>query len=236
MSDKIWTVIPAAGIGTRMRRDIPKQYLQINGRCVLDYALETFCQHAQVEGVVVALAKDDPWWSTLELAGHKKVSTCEGGQERCHSVLNGLDKLLQSGAPSDWVMVHDAARPCLRREDIDSLIDEVSTGQEGGILAIPVRDTMKRGDTDRRVQETVDRSQLWHALTPQMFRLGALRAAIDGALADGELVTDEASAMERAGAQVRLVEGHVDNIKITHPQDLLLANLYLSGQEDSQCE
>lgn len=229
---KIWAVIPAAGIGTRMQTDIPKQYLKIQDKCILEYTLARFCLHPRISGVVVALADNDPYWSTLPISGHAKMLHCTGGAERCHSVLNALQRLAQVAAPDDWVLVHDAARPCVRVEDIDKLINVVSVGGIGGLLAVPVRDTMKRADKSNSVAETVDRAGLWHALTPQMFRIVELAEAIDNALRRDLLVTDEAQAMELINKAPLLVEGHPDNIKVTHPRDLLLAELYLSQQEN----
>jgi 2-C-methyl-D-erythritol 4-phosphate cytidylyltransferase len=142
-------------------------------------------------------------------------------------VLNGLALLQQHAAPDDWVLVHDAARPCLRPADIDHLIASLADDAVGGILAIPVRDTMKRDDGVGRIARTEERSGMWHALTPQMFPLGLLREALQRALADGFEVTDEASALEHSGRAPRLVEGHADNIKITRPEDLALARFFL---------
>jgi 2-C-methyl-D-erythritol 4-phosphate cytidylyltransferase len=155
-----------------------------------------------------------------------------GGAERCHSVLNALDDLAREADPADWVLVHDAARPCLRRADLDRLITELKDDPVGGILAVPVRDTMKGADGDGRIRSTLDRAALWHAYTPQMFRLGPLRDALRDAIACGDLVTDDASAMERAGFAPRLIEGHADNIKITRAEDLPLARFYLDMQKD----
>jgi 2-C-methyl-D-erythritol 4-phosphate cytidylyltransferase len=228
---KIWVVVPAAGIGTRMESDIPKQYMKIQDKCILEHTLEKFCFYPGVEGVVVALASDDPFWAELSISTHEKLIFAAGGVERCHSVLNGLRKLEDVAEPDDWVMVHDAARPCVRTEDIARLINTVRDNSNGGLLAVPVRDTMKRADSSNCVAETVDRSGLWHALTPQMFRLSALTAAIENALEQELLVTDEAQAMEFVNIQPLLIEGHPDNIKVTHPQDLLLAELFLSQQE-----
>ncbi|MFT5134790.1 MAG: 2-C-methyl-D-erythritol 4-phosphate cytidylyltransferase [Gammaproteobacteria bacterium] len=230
---KIWAVIPAAGIGTRMQTDIPKQYLKIRGKCILEYTLERFCSHPDIQGVIVAVSDSDHYWSTLSIASHKKITRVTGGEERCHSVQNGLHALGEVAAPDDWVMVHDAARPCLRVEDIDKLIIQISKGKTGGLLAVPVRDTMKRANKSNHVKETVDRVDLWHALTPQMFRLSELTGAIDTALQQQLLVTDEAQAMEYYEQAPLLVEGHPDNIKITHPRDLILAELFLLQQEEN---
>ncbi len=232
---KIWAVIPAAGIGHRMQADVPKQYLKIKGKCILEHTLERFCFHPGISAVVVALAENDPWWPDLGIARHEKIIRTSGGKERCHSVLNGLRTLAEIAAAEDWVMVHDAARPCLRGEDMDKLIATVTGTGKGGLLAIPVRDTMKRTDNENRVTETVDRNRLWHALTPQMFRLAELSGAIDNAIQQAQLVTDEAQAMESQQSPPILVEGHPDNIKVTHPRDLILAELFLSQQEEEPC-
>lgn len=232
--EKFWAVVPAAGIGTRMQSDTPKQYLRIGGRCILDYVLDSFCEHPRIAGVMVALAPHDDWWAKLERAGHAKVMQAPGGVERCHSVLNALHALGKQAAATDWVLVHDAARPCLQAADIDRLIDSVVEQGRGGILATPVRDTMKRSDTTNTISETVERAGLWHALTPQMFRLGELKTAIESALEKDILVTDEAQAMELTGVQPSLVEGNPGNIKVTLPRDLKLAELFLSEREEKQ--
>jgi 2-C-methyl-D-erythritol 4-phosphate cytidylyltransferase len=227
---KIWVVIPAAGIGTRMSSETPKQYMKIQNKCILEHALEQFCFYSGIDGVVVALADGDPYWSSLSISSNEKLMITSGGEERCHSVLNGLRHLDDFAQGDDWVLVHDAARPCLRVEDIEKLINTVSEQGRGGLLAVPVRDTMKRADSSNSVTETVGRLGLWHALTPQMFRLAELKTAIENALAEGMLVTDEAQAMEFSGISPLLIEGHSDNIKVTLPLDILLADLFLSQQ------
>ena len=216
-----WLVLPAAGIGSRMRADRPKQYLQFAGRSLLEHSLQVFLEHPRLLGCRVALAADDPWWPQLGCASDPRVQRCTGGGERADSVLAALQALHAAGAGEhDWVLVHDAARPNLAREDLDRLLQVLADDPVGGLLAVPARDTLKRIGADGRVAETVDRSQIWHAYTPQMFRLGALRCALQAALAAGVTVTDEASAMEWAGQAPRLVEGRADNIKVTRPEDL----------------
>jgi 2-C-methyl-D-erythritol 4-phosphate cytidylyltransferase len=233
---RYFAVIPAAGVGTRMRSDTPKQYLALRGRPVIQHVVERFRRHPAIAGVVVALAADDRRWGSLRFGGVARLETVVGGAERCHSVLAALDVLSQQADPMDWVLVHDAARPCLRGSDVDRLIEALADDPVGGLLALPVRDTMKRAAPDGSVAETVDRIGLWHALTPQMFRLDALRSALQAALARDILVTDEAQAMELAGMQPRLIEGSPDNIKITRPEDLDLAELYLRHQgEEAAC-
>ena len=223
-----WAVVPAAGVGRRMGTEIPKQYLELAGRRVIDWTLEVLLVEPRIRGVAVALGAEDPFWSRCEHASHPRVQRVEGGEERAHSVLNALQALAETAAPDDRVLVHDAARPCLRTGDLARLID-LASGAEGGLLAMPVRDTMKQADDQGRVEATLDRSRIWHAFTPQLFPLQTLRDALERALAEGIAVTDEASAMEHAGYRPLLVEGHPDNIKITRPGDLELAAFYLQG-------
>ncbi|MDG4597008.1 MAG: 2-C-methyl-D-erythritol 4-phosphate cytidylyltransferase [Candidatus Contendobacter sp.] len=224
-----WALVPAAGVGKRMGSTVPKQYLPLVGRPVIAHALATLLNHPRIGGVVVAIGAEDEWWPTVvaERTAAKPLVTATGGAERCHSVWNGLEALREWATPNDWILVHDAARPCLTAGDVDRLL-ELDDDPVGGLLAVPVRDTLKQADDAGRVAATVDRARLWHALTPQMFRLGMLRAALRAALARGLLVTDEAAAMEAAGFAPRLVEGRADNLKITRPEDLALAEFYLT--------
>lgn len=227
---RVWAVVPAAGSGRRMGSDIPKQYLALRGRRVIDHTLLRLANHPRIEAVFVAVASDDPYWS-VPTGTAAPIHTCTGGEERCHSVLNGLERLREVAAAEDWVLVHDAARPCLRDEDIDRLLDTLADHPVGGLLGLPVADTVKRSDAAGTVLETVSREGLWRALTPQLFRVGVLREALAAAVAAGRLVTDEAAAMELAGHWPKMVEGHPDNIKITRPGDLPLAELFMQQQE-----
>ncbi|MEO4046249.1 2-C-methyl-D-erythritol 4-phosphate cytidylyltransferase [Pseudomonas sp. CAU 1711] len=216
-----WVVIPAAGIGSRMRADRPKQYLQLAGKTILEHTLDCFLDHPRLRGLVLSLAADDPYWPALPCAADTRIRRAEGGAERADSVLAGLLRLRELGAQADdWVLVHDAARPNLARGDLDLLLGELAGDPVGGLLAVPARDTLKRAGADGRVAETVDRSLIWQAYTPQMFRLAELQGALVGALAAGAAVTDEASALEWAGQAPKLVEGRADNLKITRPEDL----------------
>jgi len=224
---RCWAVLPAAGVGRRMGAAIPKQYLPLAGRRVIDHALLILLQHPRIDGAVVALSADDHWWDEMQPDVDKPLLRAVGGGERSQSVLNALAELAKLAAADDWVLVHDAVRPCLNSADLDRLIDTLQADPVGGLLAVPVRDTMKRADAVGRVCATVERADLWHAQTPQMFRLGALTTALQQALAQGLNITDEASAMEAAGLAPRLVEGRADNIKITRPEDLALAEFYL---------
>ena len=227
---KYWAVVPAAGVGKRMHADRPKQYLEINGRPLIEYAISRLIDVPHIEGVVVAISAEDEYWPELELCLTKPVWVAPGGVERCHSVLNALQELNTHASDEDWVLVHDAARPCVRTEDIARLIAQLADDPVGGLLAVPVHDTMKRAGSNQRVISTETREGLWHAHTPQMFRFGKLRHALEQAIEDEALVTDEASAMELAGNEPLLVEGHADNIKVTRPEDLDLATFYLQQQ------
>lgn len=233
-AQKYWAVVPAAGVGKRMGAAIPKQYLQLHGRTVIEHTLGRLCKHPQIEAVVVSLGGEDEHWPTLSLLQQEKqkVMTTVGGAERCHSVYNGLLKLADRADDDDWVLVHDAARPCLHRSDIDRLINTLAGHLVGGLLGVPVADTMKRTNSSGDVIDTVSRDNLWRAMTPQMFRYGLLKQALADAVNSNVLVTDEAAAIERAGHTPRMVECRADNIKITRPEDLTLAEMYMARQEE----
>lgn len=228
---KYWAVVPAAGVGHRMGGARPKQYLPLNGRPVIEHTLEILLACQRIEGIYLSISPEDEWWDDVSLGDHPKIHLADGGTERCHSVYNALRLLQQTAAAEDWVLVHDAARPCLRLEDLNHLIDSVKGHPVGGLLGVPVRDTMKRIESGGGVLQTVARDGLWHAQTPQMFRLEALSQALEQAIASGRTVTDDASAMELTGARPHMIEGHADNIKITRPEDLALAAFYLERQE-----
>lgn len=216
-----WAVIPAAGVGSRMRADRPKQYLPLAGKSILEHTLDCFLDHPRLKGVVVSLAVDDPYWPELACARDPRIHRAPGGRERADSVFNALQTLDELGAePTDWVLVHDAARPNLARSDLDNLLMTLADDPVGGLLAVPARDTLKRADADGRVSQTVDRSVIWQAYTPQMFRLEPLRRALADAQDAGVTITDESSAMEWAGLSPRLIEGRGDNLKVTRPEDL----------------
>ena len=229
-TEKIWAVIPAAGMGSRIGGVTPKQYLDLDGRKLIEYALERLAAHPQIAGIVVSISKQDQYWKTITLPADTTVIDVQGGVERHHSVLNALMKLSGMIQADDWVLVHDSARPCVRYDDIDKLIRSLMDHPVGGILGVPVADTMKRVDGHHQIVDTVDRSGLWHAQTPQMFRLGPLIKAIRHAIDIKAPITDEAGAMELMGFAPRIIEGHKDNIKVTEPQDLLLAAMYLEQQ------
>ena len=216
-----WVVLPAAGVGARMQADRPKQYLLWGQRTLIEHTLACFLDQPGLRGLVVSLSADDGWWPTLPCAQDARITRAVGGRERADSVLNGLMALRELGAADDdWVLVHDAARPNLTDGDLHKLLSTLASDPVGGLLAVPVRDTLKQIGPDGRVTATPDRSQFWQAYTPQMFRLGPLRKALTDALAAGALITDEASAMEWVGLAPLLVEGRADNLKITRPEDL----------------
>lgn len=220
-----WLVVPAAGSGRRMGSDTPKQYLQLAGRTVLEHALAPFLADARCRGIVVALAPDDARWPELAVGRSPRVRAVAGGAERRDSVLAGLDGVVAAGgSPNDWVLVHDAARPCLAREDLDRLIAALPDSPDGALLAVPLADTLKRSDGAGGSAATVDRSGLWRAMTPQAAPLGLLREA----LARSPRVTDEASALEALGRRPRLVACATTNLKVTEPADLEFARQVLS--------
>jgi 2-C-methyl-D-erythritol 4-phosphate cytidylyltransferase len=198
-----WALIPAAGVGKRFGAAVPKQYLPLAGLPVIDHAIGAFVDHPGIAGCVVVLGSEDGWWDdTSAYAGHARVHRAPGGTERCHSVRNGLEVVADMGADDDWVLVHDAARPCLRRSDLDRLLAALREEPVGALLAVPIADTVKRADGDDRVAATLPRTELWRAYTPQAFRLGELRAALDHAEAQDLVVTDDASALNcSAGAR-----------------------------------
>lgn len=221
-------IVPAAGIGSRMGADCPKQYLTLAGKTILEHTLGCLLSHPAIARVIVALAPHDGWFEQLAVAADPRILRVEGGIERAYSVLNALHV-----AQGKWVLVHDAARPCLCHGDLDKLI-ATAMACDGAILGSRVRDTMKRTDGAGNIVATVEREQLWHALTPQMFPASTLKRALEEGLALGALITDEASAMERAGFTVKMVEGRADNIKVTRPEDLSLAELFLQQQSARQ--
>ena len=230
---KLWAIVPAAGVGRRVGGEIPKQYLDLHGRPLIAWTLKRLLELDELQQVTVAISAEDNYWSDLVIRNDQRIQTTIGGDERCHSVLNGLEALAGEAADSDWVLVHDAARPCVRIDDIRRLIAAARKSENGAILAIPVRDTIKKSNDNKEIECTIDRDSLWHALTPQLFKYGELRHALQLALADNFQVTDEASAMEYAGYTPLLVEGASDNIKVTLPEDLALAGFFIRNQENA---
>jgi 2-C-methyl-D-erythritol 4-phosphate cytidylyltransferase len=226
---RLWAIVPAAGAGRRIASDVPKQYLMVAGAPILEHTLQRLLACADISGIVVAVDPHDHHVDGISSISDPRVSTTAGGAERADSVLAGLLALSSIAAPRDWVLVHDAARPCLPLKDLNQLIAEAREHDCGAILAQPIVDTIKQADDQGLVVTTLDRSQLWRAQTPQMFRLSELQTALKESLKRGDVITDEASAMERAGFPVRVVPGPVCNLKITIPEDLNLAEFYLQA-------
>jgi 2-C-methyl-D-erythritol 4-phosphate cytidylyltransferase len=223
-----WAVVPAAGVGKRMNADRPKQYLELAGMAVIEQTLSRLLQAEVFTAVAVSISAEDPYWPKLEISCHEKIITAPGGKERADSVLSGLQSISAKAHADDWVLVHDAARPCLTTGDIHKLIDTLNDDEVGGILALSSHDTLKQVDGNN-ILATLDRRHIWRALTPQMFRYGMLKSALTATAGDPR-VTDEASALEIQGYTPKIVEGRPDNIKITRPEDLSLAQFYLEQQ------
>ncbi len=252
---RYWLVMPAAGAGRRFGgrssgEHIPKQYAALRGRTVIEWALAPFLADSRCAGVVVALAADDQWWPKVA-ERIPAVAVCQGGAERSESVRNALAALNRRAGKDDWVLVHDAARPCLARADLDRLLEQVGAHSVGGILAQSVADTLKRAERSQSaaaagassgadpkastgivsIEQTVDRAGLWRAGTPQMFRYARLLDALERALVAKRFPTDEAQALEWLGEHPLLVEGSAANLKVTTADDLALAESLLAGRE-----
>lgn len=232
MADDVryWAVVPAAGVGRRMGAATPKQFLQLGDRTVLEHSLDALFSLKLLDGVVLVAGGDTAIEAITGRYRKHSLLLASGGKQRCHSVVKGLQALSGQAAADDWVLVHDAARPCVRCSDLERLVETLAESTSGGLLGLPVCDTMKRADANGLISGTLEREGMWRAFTPQMFRYGALQSALCRALEDGFEVTDEASAMEHAGYRPRLVEGCADNIKITRPEDLVLAEFFLARQ------
>ncbi len=222
---EIIAIVPAAGIGSRMLSDCPKQYLIIGRQTILEHSIASLLAHPAITRVIVVLSPNDVQFQHLPLAQDSRITTVTGGKQRADSVLAGL----QVAGTVEWVLVHDAARPCLHLSDLTNLLALAQHSRVGGILAAPVRDTMKRSEPGKiAIAHTVDRDNLWHALTPQLFPLELLHRCLLRALDEGANITDEASALEYCGYHPQLVAGRSDNIKVTQPEDLALAAFYLT--------
>ncbi|WP_449576906.1 2-C-methyl-D-erythritol 4-phosphate cytidylyltransferase [Lelliottia nimipressuralis] len=221
----VCAVVPAAGFGRRMQTECPKQYLSIGDKTILEHSVAALLAHPRVTRVVIAISPGDARFADLPLANHPQITVVDGGTERADSVLAGL----RAAGDAEWVLVHDAARPCLHQDDLARLLKLSETSSTGGILASPVRDTMKRAEPGvQAIAHTVERVDLWHALTPQFFPRELLKSCLTRALNEGATITDEASALEYCGFHPELIEGRADNIKVTRPEDLQLAEFYLT--------
>ncbi len=226
MSRLLYAVVPAAGVGARMKADRPKQYLMLEGKTVLEHTIHKLLELTEIQEIVLSVGEHDGYISDLAINSHCKVTICEGGEERYHSVLNGLQTLLNKDVSRDaWVMVHDVARPFVRLEDLKNLYENAS--ENGVVLGLQVRDTMKRTLVNGQVINTVDRTHLWHAQTPQLAPLGTLFDAMTKSINDGVSITDEASALEYCGIMPTMIAGHPSNIKITQPEDLELGKVLI---------
>jgi 2-C-methyl-D-erythritol 4-phosphate cytidylyltransferase/2-C-methyl-D-erythritol 2,4-cyclodiphosphate synthase len=230
---RYWLIMPAAGSGRRFGTQVPKQYAELRGRTVIEWALAPFVADPQCAGIVVALAPEDLWWPQVAARLPAQIVTVTGGARRSESVLQGLRGLASRASDRDWVLVHDAARPCLPAADLAVLLSTLAAGDTGGLLAAPGSDTLKLAPAGvpAAVERTVDRTGLWRALTPQMFRLGALRKALEAAHDAGRTPTDESQALEWVGGRPLLVEGSAANIKVTTAQDLVVAAAILGSVE-----
>ena len=251
-SNKIWAIVPAAGIGKRMSIGAsndapngissatlasPKQYLSLCGKTIIEHSVERLLSVPQIKGVLVCVSQSDEHWQSLDISKNDSVISVHGGKERMHSVYNALNYLqkniLKSEEPNvnnQFVLVHDAVRPCVLVSDIENLIKKISNDKVGGLLATPAVDTLKRVDSDCRVIETLPRDECWRAQTPQMFKIELLKKSIELLLSQNKVASDEAGAIEAAGFQAKVVEGAQENIKLTLPSDLPLLEAILSSQ------
>ena len=227
-NDNYYLVMPASGIGKRMKSETPKQYLKLsNGLTIIDQCLQTLLKVDVISGFVIALSEKDTLFKSSIYCNHSKMlASAKGGKERFNSVLNALNSLAKIAKPNDWILVHDSVRPCVKKIDIEMLINEVSNHQTGGILATGVVDTIKQVAIDGKVS-TIDRSKLFKAQTPQMFRYGVLKDALENAVKLNHNITDESEAIENLGYSIKIVVGSSSNIKITQIDDLEQANHYL---------
>lgn len=225
---RLWVVIPAAGSGSRMQQSHPKQYLSIQGVTIIEHTLNAFLAKPEIARIMVCIAQNDQHFNQLAVADNPRVATTLGGSSRALSVLNGVNAL--AADDQDWVLVHDAARPCLSVNLLDSLIQQLKSDEIGGILAVPANDTLKRANSEQRIESTMDRSTIWQAQTPQMFRYGLLKNAINHSISNNIEITDEASALESMGYMPKLIKGDARNLKVTTPDDIDLAEFLLNSK------
>lgn len=235
---KCWAIVPAAGQGSRMQSSRPKQYLPLQGRLMIEHSLSRLLETDWITGIVVALAEDDQYWQTLDLSNEPRIKTVTGGKERVDSVSNALAVIQEQLQDNDLILIHDAARPCIGKDDLEKLYQIGCNTDSGAVLADKLTDTIKRDDGNCAVLKTVPRDGLWRALTPQIFPRAVLVKALSQAKnTPSALVTDEASAVEALGVSPKLIQGRSDNIKVTRAEDMQLASLILQAQSrDHQCE
>ena len=224
----LWCIVPAAGIGLRFGSYLPKQYLSLGKKTVIESAIEPILG-LPCRQIIVAIAENDEYWPTLTIASHPLVKAITGGHERYQSVLNGLNAIEEQASDDDWVLVHDAARPCLTTELVQSLFRQLEKHPVGGLLAVPIQDTIKKANAQKIIDKTINRQNLWLAQTPQLFRYGVLKKALKTAIDNNIMITDESSAVEYLGLKPQLVKGSIRNIKITHPDDVYLVHYYLAN-------
>lgn len=228
---KYWAIIPAAGLGKRMGSTKPKQYLTLLDKTILEHTIGKLINYPVISKVVVVLHQDDQYWQQLSLPQLNQIITTTGGKARVNSVLQGLQALHELAAPNDWVLVHDAVRPCVRHQDLDRLIQQVEQHSVGGILGIPISDTLKHIDEEGHIEKTLSREYTWRAQTPQMFRYRLLVSALERALINNIDITDEASALEYIQKRPKMVYGDPRNLKITFAADLALAEKFLHEEQ-----
>lgn len=222
-AEPLYALVPAAGIGRRLQGVCPKQYLPLGDSCVIEQTLQVLLQQQAIHAIVVVINPEDSYFTTLSVAANPRIQIAEGGDQRVDSVWSGLQQL-QAG----WVLVHDAVRPCLHPDDLQRLLAVRDHAPAGAILATPVRDTIKRGDSQGKIAGAISRGSLWQALTPQLFPVKLLKACLQQALEAGIEITDEAAALTYCGYAPTLVPGRADNIKITYPDDLVMAACLLA--------
>jgi 2-C-methyl-D-erythritol 4-phosphate cytidylyltransferase len=233
-SPRYWAIVPAAGSGSRMGSSVPKQYMTLGTKTIIEHTLERLLAIRSLAGVVVAVSKQDANWQRLAVSRHPLIHCVEGGAERANSVLNALLYLQDKIQPHDWVLVHDAARPCVTLASIESLCAALCNDPVGGILAVPVSDTLKQVDLQQSILNTLDRRLFWQAQTPQLFRYKLLLDCLTNSITGNKPITDEASALEFCGFSPKVVEGRNDNIKITRADDLGLAAFILQQQNEGK--
>ncbi|WWP00201.1 MAG: 2-C-methyl-D-erythritol 4-phosphate cytidylyltransferase [Candidatus Dasytiphilus stammeri] len=225
----IVAIVPAAGIGKRMQSSSPKQYLTIHGKTIIEYTLAVLLEHPLINRIIIALNYHDKWFNSLPIpTDHKKrITTIIGDNTRAGSVMAGL-QAIKNDSPERWILIHDAVRPCLCRKDLDRLLSIISINSIGGILVSPVRDTIKRSQLNKPIiSYTIQRNNLWHALTPQLFPITLFRKCLQQVLENSIEITDDCCALEYCGYYPSLIVGSSENIKITYPEDIYLANFYI---------
>lgn len=230
----VWAIVPAAGIGTRMQSDIPKQYLAFQGKTLIEHSLDRLLSHPQIDGAVIVLREHDKTWETLDYHSEKPVFTATGGEQRHDSVYSGLTTLQYRFGNDAIALVHDAVRPLVSHQDLSNVIDAARRHSAGAILAAPVADTLKQQDDKMEIVKTLSRDGLWRALTPQVFHLQTLLNALKRVIDSNLVITDDAQAVELSGHAPLLVAADAGNLKITSPADLALAERIWLNQRDQQ--